>query len=228
MRNFNRLHLTMDKGPPYIIRARLNHVPGLVKLHQQTNPDSYLTSLGQAALSKLYSRFILDPKGIALAALSRTSDRVIGTTLGCVSPQKFYWALGWILLPFYLKKWVKSVAFGQQKLFDGLRRMQTQNSLLPKGKICYLAQINVSPHFQRTHVATELMRYFHRHMISRGLHRSYTIVDLNNKAAKRLYESSGYTLCTEFTSPAGDDRCLYYNDLTSWEFANDQKTGRAV
>lgn len=218
---------TTSGKPPVIIKGEVSQVPQLVDLHKRTNPNAYLTSLGDCALAKMYSRFILDPNGIAFVALPRGTNDIIGVVIGCVSPKTFYWTLGRLLFRFHLKTWIKSVATGRQKFMDGLRRVQSQNSLLPKGDIAYLAQINVLPEFQRENVATALIGSFHDHLREDGAYNLvYLISDKNNDSARRLYENSGYTLCKEFFAVSGTTRCLYRNDLRYWEGGQHARTGR--
>jgi ribosomal protein S18 acetylase RimI-like enzyme len=207
---------TDNPRPSMIVEpARLEDVSEMVRIHAATNPDSYLTQLGQSVLSSIYRHFIRDSKGIALVAKDGSTQAVAGAAIGCEYPRRFYRRLALATLPAYICSSAMRL-FSKESLGVGpAKRYQHQDRLFPKQDIVYFTQLNVSLTFQRRRVGSTLASAMYEEARSRGHLVVYLITDQDNASVRALHERMGCILVREFKTPSGISRCLYVKKLES-------------
>jgi glycosyltransferase involved in cell wall biosynthesis/ribosomal protein S18 acetylase RimI-like enzyme len=78
----------LDHGDNRLRPARPGDAPALARIHRQTLPDSFLPSLGDRFLRRLYRALAADPAAVAVVAEDRGG--ILGFATGVSSVRRFY------------------------------------------------------------------------------------------------------------------------------------------
>ena len=185
------------------VRAgRPDDVGPVVTLHLESFPSFFLTFLGPAFLTLLYSEILSSAEGILLVA--EHEGRLAGFVAGVTRQTGFYAGL-------VRKRWW---SFARASLGALLRRPRIAGRLLralgkreeaarASAEAC-LMSIGVSPRSAGSGTGKALVRSFSAELKRRGIDRFCLTTDrIENDAVNAFYEQLGFRVARTFTTPEG-------------------------
>ena len=188
---------------------KLAEVKIVVKIHLKSFPNFFLTSLGPAFLSELFTATIADPDGIGLVA--ELNAQPVGYVIGTVNPNGFYVRLArrrWLQfclasLPALLKK---PLIFRRL-----LRALSISNKKLPAADCATLMSICTDPDYQGRGTGKSLTQAFLAKAFSCGAGSVNLTTDaVNNDNVNQFYRSMGFKLIRTFLTPEGRSMNEYW------------------
>lgn len=184
------------------IRAmELDDLSSVVKVHLESFPGFFLSFLGPAFLSELYSSIVQDPFGIGYVYL--VEGEMVGFVAGTAQPDGFYRGM--------LRKWWRfmfaSVPRVVQhpriipRLFRALLIPQRTNA---RNDAALLMSIAVMPQCQGSGVGKQLVKVFLNDAHARGLRTVELTTDqTNNDYANGFYQRLGFEIINSYITPEG-------------------------
>ena len=177
--------------------ARLSDAPRMAALHLSELPDSFLTSLGEAFLVRLYRRVVRSSRSFAIVA-STDELAVAGFLAATEDTGRLYrqflaldgLVAGTAALPHLLgspRRVLETLRYGSSGA--------TELSELPAAELLSLA---VAPEARRRGVGRALIGSFQLELTRRGVPASRVVVFAGNAAAIGLYGSCGFRRAQSF------------------------------
>jgi len=174
----------------------------VVDIHLRSFQGFFLTFMGSGFLTLLYSSTIGDPSGIAI--ISENEGRITGFVSGTTQPAGFYTRL--------LKNHLFGFAWNSLQGFVRkpgilprlLRAFSMPGQPLPVENCATLMSIAVDPDFQGQGIGKLLVKAFLDEAHARGSqHVNLTTDAVNNDATNHFYQTLGFELFREYTTPEG-------------------------
>lgn len=192
----------------------IQDVPQVVETHLASFSGFFLTFLGPAFLTELYSGILADPSGIAFVA--QDNGQIVGFVAGAGQPAGFYARL-------LRKRWWR---FGLASLKPVLRDPRIVPRLLRALTMpgqsraavgeATLMSIAVLPERQGQGIGQALVRAFLREAAQRGLNKVNLTTDrVANDAANIFYQRLGFVCRRHFVTPEGRQMNEYVINLRS-------------
>lgn len=188
-------------------------VESVVRVHTQSFPGFFLSSLGPEFLRLFYMAVLNDATGIALVASRQNS--IVGFACGSSAPQGFYRHL-------LKRQWWK---FGSAAMRAVICRPSMIQHLLSAVRsrvgptddtpVAELMSVATAPHFQRHGVGEVLVTRFLSEARRSGSARVTLTTDRRaNESVNSFYRRLGFTLATSFVTNTGREMNLYEIKLT--------------
>jgi ribosomal protein S18 acetylase RimI-like enzyme len=186
---------------------RLPDLDDVVNIHMKSFPGFFLTFLGKQFLKIYYEGILVEPSGIGI--LQTSKGELTGFVVGYHNPSGFYSRLlrrdwmrfGLSSAPAVLKK---------PSLFLRLLRATAKPFETPGCNTVELSSIAVLPLHQGRGIGGQLINAFIKEAVIRGIEYIYlTTDDIDNKAARTLYEKSGFKLYRKFETREKRLMCEY-------------------
>lgn len=180
--------------------ARIEHSSAIARLHAETLTTSFLASLGNNFLSKLYAFLITkekvwiyeeanEIKGFVCfsANSSGTMKRFLINCPHCI----ILLAMKTITHPVYLKRFTETFTapFKSKKTKSGNRSIN-----LPLGE---LLSISVSPNCQAVGIGGQLVNALEEYLIHKNISQYKVIVGEELIGANKFYKKNGFILATQ-------------------------------
>lgn len=174
----------------------------VVDIHLKTFQGFFLSFLGPAFLSLLYRAIRTDPSGIAIVA--EEEDRIFGFVAGSTQPSGlyqrllkrhlfgFFWASlgGFIRKPTIFPRLLGAFNMPRQKL--------------PAENCATLMSVGVDPCCQNKGIGNMLVSAFLNEARLRGSeHVNLTTDAVDNDSVNNFYQSLGFELFSQYTTPQG-------------------------
>jgi len=184
---------------PCIRSARLSDAPALAHLHRYSLPDSFLPSLGDRFLRRLYRALASDPQAVTLVA--EQGSRVVGFATGVPSVRAFY-------RRFYRRHGVQAAVAAAPKILRprALRRARqtarypADARSLPEAE---LLAIGVATDQRGTGVGKVLADGVLEGLASQGIEQVKVLVASDNERANRFYQKIGFHPATQIALHEG-------------------------
>jgi glycosyltransferase involved in cell wall biosynthesis/ribosomal protein S18 acetylase RimI-like enzyme len=184
---------------PVIRPARSADVGVLARLHRESLPDSFLPSLGDGFLRRLYRALVTDPEAVVVVA--EDGPGVVGFASGVPSVRTFF-------RRFYLRHGVAAALAAAPKAFrrGTLHRARETASYpaaahaLPDAE---LLAIGVAADRRNGGVGRQLAMQILDRLSERGASQIKVVVASNNEGANRFYTQLGFRPLTEMVLHEG-------------------------
>lgn len=187
-------------------------VPAASEIHLSAFQGFFLTFLGRAFLNELYTAILEDPTGIAW--VGGDSMEVTGFIAGSLDLNGFYRHLlkfrwlrfGCAAFPAFLKK--------PSILPRLLRALALPRQILPTPNCATIMSVAVHPAYQGHGLGQALVRSFLKEARQRGAeHVNLSTNARDNHATNCFYQSMGFSLYHNYTTPEGREMNEYIIDL---------------
>ncbi|WP_420174345.1 GNAT family N-acetyltransferase [Luteococcus sp. OSA5] len=188
-------------------------IDDVVALHRRAFPDFFLSQLGPNFLAQFYKGFLTDPTSVTVVAHGE-DGRVLGAVVGTTQPAGFFSRL--------LKRRLVgfAAASAQAAIQDPKRIPRLARGILYRGEAgdrvegALLSSICVDPDTQGSGVGRALIDAWCEAARLRGARHAFLTTDAkNNEATNGFYQSNGWELTKEFSTPEGRAMNRYEKDL---------------
>jgi glycosyltransferase involved in cell wall biosynthesis/ribosomal protein S18 acetylase RimI-like enzyme len=174
---------------PGVRPARAKDAPSMARLHREGLPDSFLPSLGDRFLRRLYRALASDEGAVAVVATDG-ADEVVGFAAGAVSVSRFYGR-------FRFRHGVAAaLGAGPRLLRRGVLRGLRETASYPEranaGPDAELLSIAVAPDRGSRGVGRALARRVIDGLAERGADEVRVVVAADNERANRFYAQLGF------------------------------------
>jgi GNAT superfamily N-acetyltransferase len=196
-----------------MVKAKKEHIEGIIKVHIQAFTTHLLTKLGPPFLRLYYLRILDYKNGILLVSVDQNGI-ITGFAAGFLYPEQFYsilksrrFQLAWACLPGLIKSpsLFKRVLGNANSLQDA---DQVKKGL--SDKACELSSIAICPSHQRKGLGKLLLNSFENQAKMLGANQIYLNTDrLNNNSVNQFYSTSGYKIVKVYNAP-GDRQMNQY------------------
>jgi len=180
--------------------ATVSDLQSIVKTHEESFPDFFLTKMGSKFLKEMYSGYLSHPSCILLVALEE--EEVLGFVSGTTSPNIFFSQLrrkrAIYFLAYSLPALFRHPFLVVKKLFSAMFYQGDNPAELKNAAL--LSSIGVKLIAQGKSVGKNLLDSFEREAFSRGVEFIYLTTDkLDNKYVNQFYGKNGYIVESSFT-----------------------------
>lgn len=201
----------LDRQIPVCIRVRRmleQDIDSVVRLHTESFPGFFLSSLGPGFLRLVYRAILKDANGIALVA--ERLDAIVGFACGSSASQGFYWRLvkrqwwefGWAATRVLVCRPSKIRHF-----VGAIRARVVPRDTAPAAELMSLA---TSPGAQRQGIGKDLVIHFLYAARRSGASRvTLTTGRQGNDQVNSFYRQLGFTLANSFLTNTGREMNLY-------------------
>jgi ribosomal protein S18 acetylase RimI-like enzyme len=193
--------------------ARLDEVTVLARLHRESFPGFFLTSLGEPFLRHLYRGFISSPEAVCLVA--EDGSTLLGVVAGPVRPREFFRGL----------LYARGVYFAFSAIPGLLRRpgpvaRRLLAALTYRGEApaavsgALVSTVCVAPAGRGSGIAVRLLEAFCDEARRRGARYVYLTTDRDeNAGVNAFYTRAGFRLESEIRRDGGRVMNRYLKDL---------------
>jgi ribosomal protein S18 acetylase RimI-like enzyme len=207
-----------------IRKARASDIADIVKIHQISFPEAFLTLLGKSGLSSYYTFFLQHPYGMLFVC--ETQGHVVGFVSGwekgatyqqplvqkyghvfalalakaCVLHPKYSWSLikpRINVLKHYLRQWLKKRGSTEQHRTSDVTQTTAPVIMRHEPGNASLLSIGVLPAHRGRSVAQMLNDAFIRECHERGVLEVLLTVHADNGRARAFYEKQGWQVLKE-------------------------------
>jgi ribosomal protein S18 acetylase RimI-like enzyme len=184
-------------------KARADDLPSVVKIHQKTFGNFFLTRLGGTFLLKYYSLVLNYHSGIIL--VGDAQGALNGFACGFVAPAEFYqlmWHARLTFAPAVVSALIRHPSLITKVLY-GVHRIQTPASEWPS-RSCELSSIAVAPEASGNGFGKALIRAFLAQARSMDADCVYLTTDAEgNDAVNAFYRDAGFQHARRFLQHEG-------------------------
>jgi ribosomal protein S18 acetylase RimI-like enzyme len=194
-----------------IRKMEIEDLPSVIQVHIKSFPGFFLSFLGPAFLSELYSSIVRDIYGISYVYIF--DGEILGFVSGTAEPRGFYRRL--------MRKWWRFMfaSFNPvirnpkiiPRLFRALLKPQQTDS---RKDVALLMSIAVLPERQGEGAGKQLIKAFLNEAYSRGIKTVELATDQeNNDYANRFYQKLGFEIFSTYITPEGRKMNEYKIDV---------------
>lgn len=189
-----------EEAPARLRPAVEADAPALARLHRDSLPEAFLSTLGERFLAKLYVALVRDPASPVVVA--EAGGRVVGVVAGTASSRAFS-------RRFALRHGVAAAAAAGRRAFRPgvLRRMREsatyarRTEAFPDAELLFVA---VADGWRSRGLGEQLVRRTLRELADRGADDVKVFVAVGNDGANRFYRRSGFRLAGRITVHGGE------------------------
>jgi ribosomal protein S18 acetylase RimI-like enzyme len=197
-----------ESQPIELRRMIREDITSVVRVHRESFPGFFLSSLGPGFLRLFYQAVMNDDDGIAIVAARQ--DAVVGFACGSRAPQDFYrrllkrqwWKFGWAAMrslvrrPSMVRRFIGGV---------GKRIVPTDSAAVAE-----LMSLATLPHVQGQGIGRDLViRFLSDARRAGATHVTLTTDSLGNERVNSFYRRLGFTLVDSFETNTGRKMNLY-------------------
>jgi ribosomal protein S18 acetylase RimI-like enzyme len=192
----------------HIQRMLPKHIESVVRVHLESFPGFFLSSLGPGFLRLFYQGVLNDETGIAVIA--EREDVVLGFVCGSNAPRGFYrrlfqkqwWRFGWAAMGALARRpWMV------RRFLGAVRMRVVSEDAAPAAELMSLA---ISPHAQRQGLGGDLVLRFLAEARSLGASRVTLTTDRQaNQHVNSFYHRLGFALAASFVTNTGREMNRY-------------------
>lgn len=198
----------------HLTPMRRTDVAELARIHERAFAGFFLASLGQPFLREFYRGYLTDPSAVTVVArLER--GRPVGVAVGTVEPEGFYARLLRRRGAAFALAGARAALTRPRVVVPRLvRAMRYRGDAPPGSQGALFASMCVSPHLTGGGVGARLSQAWSQGAAARGARSAYLTTDAdNNDAVNRHHQRHGWTIDSEFTTPAGRRMYRYVKPL---------------
>ena len=179
----------------------LEDLSSVVKVHIKSFPGFFLSFLGPAFLSELYSSIVRDPFGIAYVYLM--DGEIVGFVAGTAQADGFYRRM--------IRKWWRFMFASIPRVVQHpriiprlFRALLIPQRTIPRNDAALLMSIAVMPQCQGGGVGKQMVKVFLNDAHARGLRTVELTTDqTNNDYANGFYQRLGFEILNSYITPEG-------------------------
>jgi ribosomal protein S18 acetylase RimI-like enzyme len=190
----------------HVQHATLQDLPALASLHAMAFPGFFLTLMGPRFLKRLYRRYVIDPRAIALLAFREKAESPVGFVVGTKHTEVFF-RNALLCDGFWLALFAIPALIGHPKrvlerlisalLYRGERPAEVPDAWL-------ISSIAVAPNASRSGVGSTLIEQFVQSVRISGAAHIYLLTDVNNnEAVIKFYLRLGFNRHHDIHRPNG-------------------------
>lgn len=193
--------------------AGLDEVNGLARLHRESFPGFFLTSLGEPFLRNLYRGFISSPEAVCLVA--EDGPTLLGVVAGPVRPREFFRGLLFTRGAHFALAAVPGLLRNPAPVARRLLAALTYRGEAPSAVSgALVSTICVAPEGRGAGVAARLLERFCDEAGRRGARYVYLTTDRDDNAGvNAFYTRAGFRLESEIRRDDGRVMNRYLKDL---------------
>jgi ribosomal protein S18 acetylase RimI-like enzyme len=190
------------------------HFAEASRIHLETFPGFFLSSLGPRFLREFYRAFAFDRSSIAIVAENSLNGEVLGFAVGMLDSRGFFkrlllkrwWAFGLLSLPAISKRPTSVTRILRAFLYRGDPPIGKKRALL--------SSIAVTSGAQKIGLGSSLLREWVRCCSDRGASGCYLTTDAaDNNAVNEFYTRNGWRIDAEFITPEARKMFRYVLDI---------------
>jgi ribosomal protein S18 acetylase RimI-like enzyme len=193
--------------------ARPDEVTGLARLHVESFPGFFLTSLGEPFLRHLYRGFISSPDAVCLVA--EQGSTLLGVVAGPVRPREFFRGLLYARGVYFAFSAIPSLLRNPAPVARRLLAALTYRGEAPAAVSgALVSTICVAPEGRGAGVAATLLERFCDEAGRRGARYVYLTTDRDaNAGVNAFYTRAGFRLESDIRRDGGRVMNRYLKDL---------------
>lgn len=183
---------------------RTSDVAELARIHRQSFPGFFLSSLGEPFLREFYKGFLGDPDGIAVVLRDEADGRPLGAAVGPLHPEGFFRRLLRRRLIAFAWASVGATIRSPHTLPRLLRAAKYRGQAGPSAPGALLSSICVSPQLKDRGAGSQLLRAWEVAVASNGISSAHLTTDaIDNERVNAFYERRGWLRVDTLTTAEG-------------------------
>ena len=180
-------------------KAKISDSSQIAKLHIESFPNFFLTTLGYSFLKTYYSSCTKSKGAISICAIDNEKKIIVGFAVGCLNSAGFNKRLICSNLSAYVYQVIVVLFSNPLALVRLSKNIKKGNVLIDNGDYSELLSIGVSPEQNGLGIGQELLVKFEKLVSDKGICKVTLTSDAHaNKNVLNFYKKSGYTVYYEF------------------------------
>ena len=183
------------------IKSRVDQSGQIAKIHLESFPNFFLTTLGYSFLKTYYKSCSKSKEAISICAIDNETKKILGFAVGCLNSKGFNKKLIFSNLGAYFYQTLILLFTKPVALIRLFKNLGKGNVLSDKGNNAELLSIGVTPDQSGLGIGQNLLTKFEIQVREKGVNIiTLTTDEDSNDSVLKFYKKTGYTVYYDFVT----------------------------